>query len=192
MLKTWLLVLLPTAALAQQAAPASGPAWDGGVGVGNGVEAHVGYQRGPWRLQGRAVGKWWGAASGPGTGLFTNTNVRSRQLEAAVLAVYCQPLGRSQLYGGLGLGYLNGRELGDFRYATTESGFFGSTTYYYAYRSYQALGLPVEVGLQLPRFSNQSRFGLAFEGNFNPEKNMYCGMLTYWFGGFGRPVRTRP
>ena len=189
MLKIWLLSLLPVAALAQQAAPANEPAWDGGVGVGNGVEVHVGYQRQQWRLQGRAVGKWWGPAAGPGRGLFTDTNVRSRQLEAAVLATYCQPLGRWQLYGGLGLSYLHGRELGDFRYATTQSGFFGSSTYYYAYRDYQTLGLPVEIGLQLPRLKNQSRFGLAFQGDFNPEKNMYCGMLTYWFGSFGHPLR---
>lgn len=180
-----LALVLPLRSLAQ-----SGPAWGGGVGLGNGIEAHVGRQQGGWLALGRVRYRWWGPADGPGSHFFDRMDTRSRQVEVAALAGYGLPLGRQLVYGAAGLGYLNGRALGEYRYATTESGVLGSTTYYYSYRSYQALGLPVEVGLLLPQLrGGQFRLGVAFQANFNPEKTLYCGMLTCWLGRFGSATR---
>lgn len=174
----WLL-LLPLGARAQAA-----PAWGGGVGVGNGLEAHVGRQQHGWLALARVRYRWWGPGSGPGSAFLDNMNTRNRQVEVAAMAGYGLPLGRTLLYGGTGLSYLYGRHLGEYRYAAAYSGPLGSRTYYYAYRDYQALGLPLEVSwLTPPR--RQARLGLAFQANFNPERTLYCGMLTLWLGHFG-------
>lgn len=176
------LLLLPLGGLAQQA-----PAWGGGVGVGNGLEAHLGRQQGRWLALGRARYRWWGPSEGPGSSFLDDVNTKARQLEVAAMAGYGLPLGRAFLYGSAGLSYLYGRQLGDYRYAVAHGGLTGSHTYYFAYRDYQALGLPLEVGLLLPaRPSRLVRFGLAFQANFNPERPLYCGMLTIWQGRFGR------
>ena len=173
---------MPLAGLAQTLAPT----WGGGLGVGNGVVAHLAYQRPGWSPLARARYRWWGPSSGPGSSFLDATNTNSHQLELGALGVYRLPVGRGLLYGGLGISYLKGRQLGDYRYAVQQTGVLGSTTYYYSYRDYQALGLPVEVSLLTPSRKNV-RFGLAFQANFNPEKTLYCGMLTFWLGAFGRP-----
>ena len=183
MWKLLLLLGMPLAGLAQTLAPA----WGGGLGVGNGVEAHAGYQRPGWSPLARVRYHWRGPAAGPGSGWLDDTNTDSRQLEVAALGVYTISLGKKLLYGGLGVSYLNGRQLGDYRYTVRQSGLLGSATYYYSYRDYQALGLPVEVSLLSGSRSNV-RLGLSFQANFNPEKTQYCGMLTFWLGAFGRPA----
>lgn len=174
--------LLPLTGLAQAT---GAPTWGGGVGVGNGIEAHVGRQQQRWLLLGRARYRWWGPASGPGAAFFDEVNTRSRQMEVAALWGYGQPLGRALLYGAAGLSYLNGRQLGEYRYAVRQSGLLGRTAYYFSYRNYQALGVPVEIGLLSPANRRSARVGLAFQGNFNPEKTLYCSMLTVWLGNFG-------
>ncbi|MGI4833661.1 MAG: hypothetical protein ACRYFK_09395 [Janthinobacterium lividum] len=172
---------MPLASLAQSPAPA----WGGGVALGNGLEAHVGAQRQGWLLLGRARYRWWGPRSGPGASWLDDRNTSSRQVELAALGGYGLPLKQGLLYGGLGLGYLNGRQLGDYRYAIAQNSLLGTSTYYFAYRNYQALGLPVELGvLTGPRYGG--RLGLAFQANFNPEKTLYCGLLTLWLGRFGQ------
>lgn len=154
------------------------------MGVGNGVEAHLGRQQGHWLVLGRVRYRWWGPSSGPGSNFLDDVNTKARQLEVAAMAGYGLPLGGTYLYGGTGLSYLNGRQLGDYRYAAAYGGLGSAHTYYFAYRDYQALGLPLEVGLLLPE-RRQARFGLAFQANFNPERTLYCGMLTLWLGHFG-------
>ncbi|QKG51648.1 hypothetical protein [Hymenobacter sp. BRD67] len=96
-------------------------------------------------------------------------------------------MGHALLYGATGLSYLNGRQLGDYRYAVTQSGILSTKTYYYSYRNYQALGLPVEIGVLMRPHRSGVRFGLAFQADFNPEKTLYCGMFTCWLGKFGVP-----
>ncbi|NML68083.1 hypothetical protein HHL22_23030 [Hymenobacter sp. RP-2-7] len=177
-----LLCLLPLGSLAQNA-----PAWGGGVGVGNGVEVHAGRQQRGWLALARVRYRWWRPGSGPGSSFLDDVNTKSRQLEVAAMAGYGVPLGRTLLYGGTGLSYLYGRHLGDCRYTAAYSGLVGSRTYYYAYRDYQALGLPLEIGwLSPPR--QQARLGLAFQANFNPERTLFGGMLTLWLGHFGDTV----
>jgi hypothetical protein len=183
-----IIFIMLMAGLAQTASAQA--AWGGGIGVGNGLEAHVGRQQQRWLLLGRVRYRWWGPSSGPGSSFFDNLDTRSRQTEVAALGGYGLPLGPTLVYGAAGLSYLNGRQLGEYRYALTQSGLFGSNTYYYSFRSYQAVGLPIEIGM-LARTYRDVRFGLVFQANFNPEKTLYCGMLTCWLGKFGRSPDVR-
>ena len=87
-----LLALLPTAALAQQAAPVASVApraWSGGFGAGNGLELHVGLWESRFIAFGRVRGKWWGPTTGPTADWFSsNLNTRSRQVEAVAAGVF--------------------------------------------------------------------------------------------------------
>lgn len=186
MWKTTVLLAMPLAGLAQ--APELN--WGGGVAVGLGLEAHAGAQRAGWLALGRMRYRWWGPSSGPGASWLDDRNTSSRQLEVAVLGGYGLPLGRGLLYGGLGLGYLHGRQLGEFRYAVAQNTLFGNKSYYFAYRDYQALGLPVELGI-LTRPWQGVRAGVAFQADFNPEKPLYCALLTCWLGRFGQAANGR-
>ncbi|WP_191906524.1 hypothetical protein [Hymenobacter baengnokdamensis] len=116
-------------------------------------------------------------------------NTRNRQLELAALVGYGLPLGRSLVYGAAGVGYLNGRQLGEYRYTAHYSGLLGSETYFYSYRSYQALGLPAEVGILSPKNRAGGRWGLTFQANFNPEQTVYCALVSYWLGVSGKSNR---
>lgn len=178
-----LLLLLPLGGLAQEA-----PAWGGGVGIGNGVEAHLGRQQRGWLALGRVRYRWWGPSSGPGSSLLDGVNTKARQLEVAAMAGYGLPVGGTLFYGGTGLSYLAGRQLGEYRYAVAHGGAVSSRTYYFAYRDYQALGLPLEIGWLAPPRKG-ARFGVAFQANFNPERTLYCGMLTMWMGRFAEDAR---
>lgn len=181
--------LLPSLALAQAAAGAPASTWGGGLGFGNGLELHGDYQTaGHLLLLGRARYKWWGPSSGPGVGQVEHSNTSSRQTEIAALAVYGLPVGRSLLYGAAGVAYVAGRQLGEYRYSTLSNGLASSdATYYYAYRSYQALGLPVEIGFRAPPLRGL-RLGLAGQANFNPEHSVYCVLLTLWADRLGGPL----
>ncbi|TPG61760.1 hypothetical protein [Hymenobacter nivis] len=191
MMKTLLIWCLPALAWAQ--APAANPPgpWSGGLGVGNGLEAHATRQTGGHLLLlGRARYAWWGPKSGPGSKLFDQLNTRSRQTELAVLAGRSLPVGRCRAYAAAGLAYLLGRQLGDYRYTTRSSGLlWGDATYYYAYRRYQALGLPLEIGFQGPLGRNQQRLGLALQANFNPERSAYCVLLTLNLSSWGNRIK---
>ncbi|OGX85692.1 hypothetical protein [Hymenobacter coccineus] len=174
-------------------APAENPPgpWSGGLGVGNGLELHAAYQTdGHLLLLGRNRYKWWGPSAGPGSKFFDNVNVLSRQIEVAALAGYGAPVGRSRAYAAAGLAYVLDRQLGDYRYTTRSSGLlWGDATYHYAYRRYQALGLPLEIGLQGPLGRNQQRLGLAFQANLNPEHSVYCALLTLNLSSWGNRIK---
>lgn len=167
--------------------------WSGGLGVGNGLELHANYQTdGHLLLLGRARYKWWGPSSGPSSGLLDQLNTRSRQVEVAALAGYGVPVGRGRLYATAGLAYVLGRQLNGYRYATYASGFLSSdATYYYAYRRYQALGLPLEASFLAPPLARGPRLGLAFQANLTPEQSVYCVLLTLGFSSWGRPPGAR-
>lgn len=182
MLKCLLLTLGPAVALAQTTEV---PKWSGGLGLGNGIEVHAGRQQGRWLLLGRVRYKVWGVSSGPGSAWQDGINPHSHQVEVAALGGYALPLGKETLYGAAGLSYLNGRQLGEFRYSINQNSLLGSVTYYYAYRDYQALGLPLEVGLLTSRLNIRTRVGLALQANLNPEQPVYCVLLTFWLGDAG-------
>ncbi|ALW86414.1 hypothetical protein AUC43_15770 [Hymenobacter sedentarius] len=183
-------LLLSLAARAQSAAPLPAPAspgaWGGGIGIGNGLEIHADYLKGHLLLVGRSRYKWWGPQEGPGSSnLLQNFNTRSRQTEVAALAGYGLPVGRGLAYAAAGVGYVAGRELGAYCYTIRSNNFFSNDTHYYAYRSYQAIGVPLEVGLLTPGTKRGLGIGLAFQTNLNPEKSVYCLLLTFWGGQLG-------
>lgn len=192
MRKLLLLGLLPLVGRAQ--APTRGT-WGAGLALGNGVAVHGGYlAAGHWLVLGRARGKWWGPAAGPGSkwiSLFESLNTHSRQYEGALLGGYAQPLGSWLTYGAAGLGYVAGRQLGEYRYSLRGNGLlFGDATHYYAYRDYQALGVPLEVSVLAPPFARADlRLGLSFQANLNPEQSVYCLLLSIWPGKFGSATR---
>lgn len=181
---------LPLASQAQ--VPTAGPAWAGGLGLGNGVEIHVARTQQRLLLLGRARYKVWGPEAGPGSAfsLLQTLNTRSQQAELAALAGGSLPLGRALAYGAAGVGYVAGRQLGEYRYSVQTNSFLGEATHYYAYRDYQALGVPLEAGLLLPESKKRPvRLGLAFQANLNPEHSAYCALLTFWFGHVGPASR---
>ena len=188
-----LLGLLSTNTLAQSTTPrppAAGTSsgW-GGVGFGNGLEAHAGRFSNHRLVLGSARYKWWKPDSGPGAGdLVSHFNTRSRQTEAAVLAGYGQPLGRTLAYAAAGVAYVAGRQLGEYRYTIRSNAFLANSTHYYAYRRYQAIGLPLEMGLLLPLPNRDTNLGLSFQVNLNPDQSVYCVLLTLWTG----QLRTNP
>lgn len=183
------MLLTSTLPLASQAqVPIAGPTWAGGFGLGNGVEIHVARTQQRLLLLGRARYKVWGPESGPGSafGLLQTLNTRSQQAELAALAGSSLPLGRTMAYGAAGVGYVAGRQLGEYRYSVQTNSILGEATHYYAYRDYQALGVPLEAGLLLPESKKRPvRLGLAFQANLNPEHSVYCALLTFWFGHVG-------
>lgn len=164
-------------------APAAAPpgAWYTGVGVGNGLALAAGYRTPHWRAYGQLRGKWWGPDKEPKAQLFgDDLNTRSRQTEAAVLLGYSLAAGPTFFYAATGVAYVRGRELGEYRYSLRKSGLLSAdATHYYAYRDYQALGLPVEVGWQTASFSTVGmRLGISAQANFNPQHTVYCGLGT--------------
>jgi len=168
--------------------PAPSPSWAGGFGLGNGVEIHVARTQQRLLLLGRGRYKLWGPESGPGSAfsLLQALNTRSQQVELAALAGSSLPLGRTLLYGAAGVGYVAGRQLGEYRYSIQTNSILGEATHYYAYRDYQALGVPLEAGLLLPESKKRPvRLGLAFQANLNPEHSVYCALLSFWFGHVG-------
>ena len=150
------------------------------VGVGNGLGAHVGYFHHDWLLLGRARYKWWGPDAKPGNGFTEHLNTRSRQAELAALAGYSRALGGSLLYAATGLAYVAGRELGTYRYTLRSSGLLSGATHHYSYRDYQALGLPLELGIMLPSIKNHLGPGLSLQANLNPEHSDFCAFITFW------------
>jgi len=156
---------------------------------------HGGYlAAGHWLVLGGARGKWWGPSSGPGArwiSLFESLNTSSRQYEGAVLGGYALPLGRWLTYGAAGLGYVAGRQLGEYRYSLRGNGLFISdATHYYAYRDYQALGVPLEASVLAPAIARANlRLGLTLQANLNPEHSVYCLLLSIWPGKFGTATR---
>ncbi|MBF9237983.1 hypothetical protein I2I05_11315 [Hymenobacter sp. BT683] len=182
------------AARAQPASPAPAATplsgiWDGGVGIGNGIEIHGGYLSNHFLLLGRTRYKWWRPDSGPGsTGLFRQFNTRSRQTEVAALAGYSMPLSGTLLYAGAGVGYVTGRQLGEYRYTLRGNALIGGDTHYYAYRRYQAIGLPLEAGILFPAPKFKPSFGVTFQANLNPEQSVFCLLFTLWSGQFGRSI----
>lgn len=179
------LCLGPACAFAQ-ATPLTGRAgWAGGLGLGNGVEAHGGYFSPQLMAFGRVRGKWWGPSSGPKPSIWgEDINTRSRQTEVAGLVGYPVAAGRTLFYAATGLAYVNGRQLGDYRFSLRSSGVVSEVTHYYAYSDYQALGLPVEVGALSPPLGggNSLRLGVSGQANFNPKQTVYCLLLTLWVG----------
>lgn len=186
MLKPVLLALLPLTAAQRPAdpPPASPEArWGLGAGVGNGLAVQGGYYGPRLLVLGRLRTKWWGPDTEPKANLTGDeVNTRSRQTEAAVLLGYPLPVGRALLYGGTGLAYVVGRQLGDYRYSIRRNGGLTTdATHYYAYRDYQALGLPLELGLlSAPIRKSRTRLGLTVQANLNPEQPVYCVLLTVW------------
>lgn len=187
MYKILLASLLPGLSLAQttpvsSAAPHS---FRVGVGVGNGVELHGGYSQRRLLAYGRLRGKWWGPTNGPKANwLGDDINTRSWQAEAAALLGYPLPVGRALVYGAAGLAYVRGRQLGEYRYSIRRNGgLVTNAEHFYAYRDYQALGVPLEVGVLLPPLGpGQLRLGLAGQANLNPQHSVYCLLLTIWSG----------
>lgn len=176
--------LLPGAAFAQQPGngPVPGRSFSGGVGVGNGIALHGGYLGPRLLAYGRVRGKWWGPAAGPGANWFGESiNARSRQLEAAALLGYPVVVRKSVIYGAAGLAYVNGRQLGAYRYSIRRSGVVGEVKHFYAYRDYQALSLPLEIGVLSPALGpGHLRVGLAGQANLNSQQSVYCVLLTLW------------
>ncbi len=189
-MKILLFSLLPLGALAQNPPTSpSPPAWGGGLAVGNALEAHVGAQRQSWVALGRVRYNWWGPSSGPGSSLFDNINTRSRQLEVAALVGYSRPLGRGSGYGAIGVSYLRGRQLGEYSYSVDKSGLLNKPSYFFSYRRYQALGLPLEIGALTPPNQRGARASVALQANLNPEKPIYCLLIGFWIGNFGKSPR---
>lgn len=174
----------PAAPLPPAAAAAGG--WGGGIGIGNGLEMHAAYLKNHFLLLGRSRYKWWRPDSGPGAnGLFQRLNTRSRQVEVAALVGYAQPVGRGLAYAAAGVGYVVGRQLGEYRFTLRGNEFLVNDTHYYAYRSYQALGVPLEIGFISPLEKRGTRLGLSLQANLNPEHSVYCVLLSLWFGKLG-------
>ncbi|GAB3867322.1 hypothetical protein GCM10028824_09460 [Hymenobacter segetis] len=183
-----LAALLSGPAQAQSAAPGSATsvpppanAWYIGLGVGNGLEMHSGYKAPHWLAYGRLRGKWWGPDKEPKAHLFgDDVNTNSQQTEAAVLLGIPLAAGRSYFYAAAGVAYVSGRQLGEYRYSLRKSGLLSSdATHYYAYRDYQAIGLPLEVGWQSTAYADgNARFGLVGQANLNPEHSVFCLLGT--------------
>jgi len=76
--------------------------------------------------------------------LFDDINTRSRQLEVASLVGHSRSLGR-------GLSYLRGRQLDEYSYSVNKESLLNSTSYFFFYRDYQAIGLPLKIGALPPR-----------------------------------------
>ena len=175
-----LLLFFNLAAPAQTHPPAPGT-WHAGLGVGNGLEAHGGYRANHWLAFGRLRGKWWGPEQEPKGHLFgDDINTHSQQSEVALLLGFPLPVGRSYFYGATGVAYVSGRQLGEYRYSLRKSGLLSAdATHYYAYRDYQAFGLPLEVGWQSPPLRSEAvRLGLAAQANLNPQHSVYCFLAT--------------
>lgn len=190
MLKLFVLSLLPAFALAQTPGAA---AWGGGAGLGNGAGIYVGRLQGHLLVLGRVRYKAWRPASGPGSdGWFSHLDTRSQQWEEAVLAGYAQPVGRGLLYAAGGLGYVQGRKLGEYRFTTRTSGLLGDYTHYYSYRSYQALGLPLEIGLLHPIGAGNIAVSLSAQANLNPEQSVFCLLFSLCGGRLGTSAKPRP
>ena len=175
-----------------QTATSSAAEWTGGFGVGNGLELHASRLQQHGLLLGRVRYKIWGPSSGPGSGWFDGgLNTYARQAEVAALAGYSLPLGKGLLYGAAGLSYLYGRQLGEYRYTIHQNSLLGDATHYYAYRDYQAVGIPLELGVlaHLKRPADV-RPGLTFQANLNPEQPVYCVLLTFWISDWGKPIKS--
>ena len=179
-------VLLSLPARAQPAASATAVpplagAWYIGLGLGNGLAAHGGYRAPHWLAYGRLRGKWWGPDQEPKAHLFgDDVNTNSRQTEAAVLLGIPVAAGQSCFYAATGVAYVSGRQLGAYRYSLRKSGLLSAdATHYYAYRDYQAIGLPLEMGWLSPAFADgTARLGLVGQANLNPQHSVYCFMAT--------------
>ncbi|MCI1187273.1 hypothetical protein MON38_07560 [Hymenobacter sp. DH14] len=180
-----LLSLTVQAQSAPGAPPAASSSWQMGLGVGNGLEMHGGYRAQRWVSYARVRGKIWGPDAEPRAHLFgDDINAYSQQFEvAAGLVGYPLKAGKSIVIVAAGLAYVNGRQLGEYRYSLRKSGLFTSdATHYYAYRDYAALGLPLELAWQAPEFAHSSvRLGLTGQANLNPQHSVYCLLSTVQF-----------
>ncbi|MBH8557328.1 hypothetical protein [Hymenobacter negativus] len=169
----------PTASTAP--APFLANAWYIGLGVGNGAEIYGGYHAPHWLAYGRLRGKWWGPDKEPKAHLFgDDVNTSSRQTEVAALLGVPVAAGRSYFYAAAGVAYVSGRQLGEYRYSVRKSGLLSSdATHYYAYRDYQAIGLPLELGWQSAAYADgNARFGLVGQVNLNPQHSVFCLLAT--------------
>lgn len=195
MLKTWLFWLAPGLLAAQAPGPRSAATGGfGGLAVGNGLEVHGGYLGPRLLAMGRIRYKWWGPESGPDESRFgTSDGPRSRQAEAAALLGYPLVVSRTVVYAATGLAYVNGRQLGEYRYSVRPSSSSllpPPPCNFYAYRDYQAVGLPLEVGVVSPPLGpDLVRVGVVGQANLNPQQSVYCLLATFWFGNLiGHPL----
>ena len=183
------------AAQAQAPAAASPPAatWNLGFGLGNGLEVHAGYYHPRWLAFGRLRGKWWGPEQEPSAHFWSDgLNTRSEQTEAAVLLGIPVAAGQTYFYAAAGLAYVSGRQLGDYRYSLRKGGLFSTNAiHYYAYRDYQAVGLPLEVGWQSEPLARALRLGVVAQANLNPQHSVYCFLATISFAVFPPQPLTR-
>ena len=63
------------------------------------------------------------------------------------------------------------------------SGLLSDPKNFYAHREYQALGLPLELGVVSPLLgATGMRLGLTGQANLNPQESIYCLLATVWFG----------
>ena len=185
MIKILLCCLMPGIVLAQSSTTNPGPAtsWGYGLGVGNGLALHLGYFRPHLVALGRARGKWWQASNETDGGLFGDPDLRAQQTEVAALLGFPIAVGDARLYVAAGLGYVAGRHTGEYRYTIRKSGLLSEPKNFYAHRTYQALGVPLEGGLiSKPLGVEGVRVGIAAQANLNPQQSVFCLLATVWFG----------
>lgn len=185
MIKILLCCLVPGVGLAQTSAtrPELTTSWGYGLGVGNGLALHLGYFKPHLMALGRVRGKWWQASSEAGDGLFGNSDARAQQTELGALLGYPIAVGSARLYAAAGLGYVAGRHAGEYRYSIRTSELLSEPKNFYAHRSYQALGVPLEIGLMSqPLGADGVRVGFAAQANLNPQQSVFCLLATAWFG----------
>ena len=184
--KYLLCCFLPGTALAQATrnTPPLAVSWEYGLGLGNGAAIHIAHFRPHLMALGRVRGKWWQAADATDQGLFGPPETRSQQVEVAALVGYPVAIGGSRCYAAVGLGYVNGRQAGEYRYTVRTSGLLSDPKNFYSHYQYQALGVSVEAGWQSPGLGPEKvRVGLASQANLNPQQSVFCLLATVWFGG---------
>lgn len=185
MIKILLCCLMPVVGLAQTSTTKPGltASWGYGLGIGNGLALHLGHFSPHLVVLGRVRGKWWQAPNETGGGLFGNPNTRAQQMEVSTLLGYPITMGGARLYAAAGLGYVAGRHAGEYRYTIRTSGLLSEPKNFYAHRSYQALGVPLEIGLMSqPLGADGVRVGFAAQANLNPQQSVFCLLATVWFG----------
>lgn len=178
---------LPDIARAQEPAL---PGWQVGAGVGNGVCVFggVSWPRAVALLRGRYL--WRGPNQEPFRHkLIQHLDTRSRQVEGAALLGYPMQLGRGTLQVASGLALVGGRLLTDYRFSKVSSGFISSSTHYFAYRRYVAVGLPLELSWQnKPLQREDGTLGISVQANLNPQHSTLCVLLTFTAGRTSPPA----